>query len=342
MKARLSEYRRIFAELRSDAPASVYLLTGDEYYIMEEMASRLAARFTGDDTRSFNLDVEYGSEVEMETFISTARSYPFMSEKRMLILKELEKLRGSWKSLVEYCSRPAASTILVMLFNRAGADGRKVKPPADYRKLEKAVDDTGKVIRCDRLDDRELAGWLTSKASRMGFDLTGEGAEALLDSVGNDLHDLQNELDKLAVVFEGGRAGKEEVAGIIGRYRLNAVFDLISALGSGVESEALGILAGIINTGAERPSVVVYHLIRHFLALLRIRAGQGGGGYRFDMLRREAESRGTREIIVWLENLRVAELMMKSTSFPERLIIENVVIHSMRGRLTDPGAAGAA
>ena len=342
MKARLSDYRRIFSDLKTGEPAPVYLFTGEEYFIMEEMASRLVGRYVSEDMKSFNLEVEYGSEIDMEAFISTARSFPFISEKRLMVLKELERLKGRWKSLLDYCGSPADSTIMVLLFHSGGPAGGKTRPPKDYRKLEKTIEGTGKVFRCGRLDDRELAGWLISKASRMGFEMTEEGVAALMDSVGTDLHDLQNELEKLSVLYEGGTAGREEVASIIGRYRLSAVSDLISALGSRKEGKALEILAGIINTGAERPSVVLYHLIRHFLALLRVRAGQEGGGYRQEMLRREADRRGTRDIIVWLENLRVAELLMKSTSFPERLVVENAVLHSIKGRLTEPRAASAA
>jgi hypothetical protein len=81
---------------------------------------------------------------------------------------------------------------------------------------------------------------------------------------------------------------------------------------------------------------------RHFLSLLKVKAGgAGGGGYYLERIKKKASLFSTREILVWLENIRVADLTIKSISFPEKLLLESVFIHSMSGRYMDISSGSA-
>lgn len=336
MRADLAYYRAVFDSVASDEPLPLYLLKGDESFIMEELTGRIVERHVPADMRSFNLNVEYGGEVDMGGFMAAAASYPFLGERRVLVLKELERLRGGWKPLLDYCASPGPTSTLVFLLGTHDERGRRIRLPRDAAALEKAVAAAGRVIACERLGEREVRKWIVAAAKRAGIEMTRDAAATLHASVGDDLFELQNEIGKLAIVFEGETVSAGRLAGIIGAYRLNAVFDLLDGIGSGDEARTLRILSGIIQTGAERPSVVVYHLIRHFLALLKVKAGQRGGGYRFERLAGQAEGMSTRTILTWLENLRTVELSIKSTSLPEQLLIEGAVLHSFSGRLLEP------
>jgi DNA polymerase-3 subunit delta len=344
MKAGLDYYRKIFAEIDSGDALPIYLLKGEEHFVMEEMVGRLTDRFVTEDMKSFNLSIDHGSEIDIKTFVSTARSFPFLSDRRVMIVRELERLKGKWKPLVEYCANPVDSTVVILLFTTHDEKGRRIRPPKDFTALEKAVKARGKIIQFDRLNDSGLNKWVTSRVKRLNFDIDAGGVSSLISSAGTNLYDLSNELEKLGVVFEGGRVSGEDVASVIGSYRMRSIFDMLDSIIKGDSASALMILSGIINSGAERPSVVVYQLIRHFLTLLRIKAGQGGGGYMYDKMKKAAGRLKTREIIIWLENLRTTETLMKSTAFPEELLLDSAILHSMNGKLIDQeaGRAGAA
>ena len=336
MKTKLSYYKKIFRDLDEGNIAGLYLLVGPEYFIMEEMAGRIISSIVPDDLRSFNLTVAYGTEVDMGAFTGTARSYPFMADRRVLVLKELDRLRGSWKGLIDYCGDPAPSTVLIMLFNPLDESGRRSRKPRDFKKLEACVRAKGRTLTFDKLSEAELNRWVVQKAKRMNLPLDNGGAEILVRSVGENLFDIQNELEKLAVVFEGDRIERGDLERVIGGYRTDALFELLDKIGPDLDPSVLRMLHGIISTGAERPSVVIYHTIRHFLGLLKIKAGLGsGGGYRLERLREKAGRFSTRRILVWLENLRIADLMMKSVTFPEEILLIAAYVHSMQGELLD-------
>jgi DNA polymerase-3 subunit delta len=344
MRAGIDYYRKTFAEIEKGEAKPVYLLKGEERFVMEEVATRLADRFVQEDMRSFNLSVYHGSEIDMKTFLSTARSFPFLSERRVMIVRELERLKGRWKQLVEYCGEPVDSTIVILMFTTHDQRGRRIKPPRDLASLQKKIKSAGRVIQFDLLNDSGLRKWVSSRARRLNFQMDDGAVSSLLFSVGTNLYDLSNELDKLSVVHENGNVTQKDVAAVIGGYRMRGIYDMLDSIGKGEMASALMILSGIISSGAERPSFVVYQLIRHFLTLLRIKAGQGGGGYRYKKLKAEAGRLKTREILTWLENLRKTEILMKSTAFDEKLLLDSAILHSMHNRMIErePARAGAA
>jgi DNA polymerase-3 subunit delta len=335
MKVDLSYYRRLFKELNVESPATLYLFHGPERFIMEEMAARITESAVSKDLRSFNLTASYGAEVDLESFLSTARSYPFLADRRVLVLKEMERLRGSWDPLIEYCKDPTESSTVMFFFVTQDDRGRRIQPPRYFKKLERAVDAAGRVIRFDSLNERGIRRWTSAKAKKMGITLDETVAAAIVRSVGENLFDIQNELQKLSLLYDGARVSIEDLSTVIGRYRLNAVYELLDVIRPGNEIDALSVLSHILETGAEKPSVILYHLIRHFLALLKVKAGIKGGGYRSEYVKREVDLYSTGHIVLWLENLRITEIIMKSTSFPAETLIFGALLHSMKGRLLD-------
>jgi DNA polymerase III delta subunit len=336
MKVNLNYYKKIFndmdRDMDRDKPPCLILLQGSEYYIMEEMAARIIDLTVPQDLRSFNLTVSYGTEIDIDSFITTASSYPFVSGNRLLVLKEMEKIRGGLGKLLAYCRNPVASSILVFLRNTHDETGRTLKPPRDFKKLESIIKEKGRIIAFEKLTDDDLVNWVRRKAKKMNITMDNDVTRSLIGSVGENLYDIQNELDKLHLVFEDKRLAKDDLKHVLGRYRLNVLFDLIGCIEPGKPSDALRLLLYINNTGAERTSVVLYHLIRHFLALLKIKAGYRTGGFRYSGLKRKAGLFSVQEILLWLENLRITELLIKSTSFPDDVLLESALVHSMQGK----------
>ena len=336
---KFAHYKKILSDVEKREIAGLYLLEGPEAFAMEEMANRIVGSIVPDDLRAFNFMRAYGSEVDIDEFVGAASSFPFLSDYRVLVLRELEKLRGSWKRLIEYCENPSASSVVIFLYNPFDEWKNRIRTPRDFDKLKKAVGARGKVIPVPRLSPDEVTTWIVQRAKRSGVTMDGEVAEALARSVGDNLFDLGNEIEKLAVLADGRRVELDDLGAVVGSYRLQAIWDLIDSVTPGKEARAFAILSRVIRTGAERPPSIVFHLIRHFLSLLRSKAGYGGEGMWAERARRQAGSFGARDLIVWLENLRRTELLMKTSSFPEEALLVGAFAHSMRGRLLENPAA---
>jgi DNA polymerase-3 subunit delta len=190
MKSSLAYYKKIFSGISAGDLAPLYLLKGSEPYIMDEMADRIARKTVADDMRSFNLLVEYGGDVDMNAFITAARSFPFLSDRRVLVLREIERMRGGWKELIEYCTHPVSSSVVVMLRNSHDAYGRRVRAPRNLTALESAVRSRGAVLEFEKLPEKEVQLWVKQKAGRLGMSLQKGVAELLVNSVGDtDIED---------------------------------------------------------------------------------------------------------------------------------------------------------
>ena len=329
----MTYYKKIFNDVETKDIVSLYLLSGPECFIMEEMAGRIASAIVPDDLKAFNRTVAYGGEVDIGDFLAAASSFPFLSNYRVCILRELEKLRGSWKRLIEYCQSPAPTSIVILQYNPFDEWKARVRSPRDFPKLEAAVKTSGKVIAFERLRSEDLRLWVRQKAKRLGVELDADAAEALVRSVGENLFELQNEITKLSLLFDGRPVRVDDLAAVIGSYRLNAMFELIDHLEPGREADAIAILQRILRSGAERPAGIIYQLTRHFLALLKAKAG--AGGYAAERSKRKAQQFTTGGLIVWLENLRRAELLLKTGALPEEPLLVGAFIHACKGELLE-------
>jgi DNA polymerase III delta subunit len=331
VKSNLTHYRKIFKDVSPRDIVSLYLLHGPENYIMEKMAEKIASTIVPDDLKAFNYAVAYGSELKVDDFLATASSFPFLSDRRVLVLRELEKVRGGWKRLIAYCENPVPSSVIIFLYNPFDEGRGRARESKDFEKLKAAVGRAGKTIAFERLTDADVRTWVAQEAKHSHVELEAEAAEALVRSVGDDLFDLKNEIVKLSILYGDRPVRVADLAAVIGSYRLNAIRDLVESIEPGHEARALEILHRIVRSGAERPAGIVYQLTRHFLDLLKAKAGVGQGGYRYERSRRPAQAFTAREITVWLENLRRAELLLKTSSFPEEALLVGAFMHSFKG-----------
>ena len=100
----------------------------------------------------------------------------------------------------------------------------------------------------------------------------------------------------------------------------------------GREADAIAILQRIIRSGAERPSGIIYQLTRHFLDLLKAKAGVGQGGYRYERSKRKAQAfsvRGTSSC-----GSRICggpSFSSRRARFPEETLLVGAFMHSFKG-----------
>jgi DNA polymerase-3 subunit delta len=182
--------------------------------------------------RGFNLTVVFGRDVDMQTVLADARQFPFMGERRMLIVKEAQMMDGLTKGddgasrLLTYLNHLQTTTTLVFCFKGKTLDGRKP--------LAAKLKSLGFLYNSPKLADWDSKGLETlvkdlAAGAKVKMD---RGAEArLVQYVGNDISRLANDIAKLRVaVPEGTTVTDESVLTFIGVSRDYSIFEFQKAL----------------------------------------------------------------------------------------------------------------
>jgi DNA polymerase-3 subunit delta len=161
----------------------------------------------------------------------------------------------------------------VAFFGREEGRFKVVQPLVD------AVQAAGGAVAVERaLKAKELPRWLQGEARRLGFELDGAGAQALVARVGERQQRLLREVEKLAIEHgPGARLGLDEVEASTARSSERQVWGLVDALVAGDAAPATRALLELQAQGESvaRLAPLLARRVRDVLGIaVRLEAGE--------------------------------------------------------------------
>lgn len=245
--------------------SSLYLIYGEEDFLIEDITIRIIKRVISPGTEPFNLHTFYGSELQdTKEVLNIANTLPMLAQTRLIIVKETDKIKASGlEAFMPYMENPSPSTCLIFI-------ARKIdKRMRFYSKfIEKGVE-----VVCYPLGQEQLSRWIRQRAESLDLRITDDAIEYLIEWVGANLRSLDNEINKLRV-YIGERRGVqlEDVQMVTGGLRLYSVFELLGSIGKKEIDRALKILLKMMKDG-EHPLAVLKMMSRQFRNMLIIKDG---------------------------------------------------------------------
>lgn len=243
----------------------LYFLYGDETFLIEEALSSLEASALGDGLRDFNLNTFYGSEADPAQIRDAVETLPMMSQVRVVVVKEAHELNDKdWEVLAPLVDEPVPSTAFICVGTKL--DKRK--------KYAKRFTERGVVVEFKRPYDNQVPDWIKIIAKKHGLQMSGDAVETMHQLVGSNLSDINAEMLKLSQFLQakpGGAAKKvseDDIVKIVSRVRLDSVFDLTDAIGSGDRARALVCLANLLDNGQNEVGVLA--LISRHVRILKL------------------------------------------------------------------------
>ena len=188
-----TSYETIMRDLKARHFSPIYILMGDESYYIDKISDYIAEHVLRPEERDFNQTVVFGSDISASQIVDSAKAFPMMAEKRVVIVKEAQNLKGT-EPLVKYFKQPVLSTVLVLCHKNGSIDKRKKIIPA--AQVGGAV-----IFESKKLYERELPGFITSYFMQHEITVEQKAAQMIADHVGADLHRLASELDKILISF---------------------------------------------------------------------------------------------------------------------------------------------
>ena len=239
--------------------APMYFFFGEEDFLIEECVDAIIGNGVDSSMKEFNLDILQGNEVDGERIVAVASAYPMMTERRVVIVKDFDRVSG--KDLLEpYIENPSPTTVLVLI--ASNPDFRK-KPYLTLKK--KAV--------CGEfrsLYDNETISWIESRMKKLQRKMDSEAVALLHSFVGNSLREMANEIDKVMIaVGDKQTITAAEIEHVVGISREFTVFELSNKIGEKNLAKALEIMERMLNSGESAVGMVAA-LTNHFIRLWKL------------------------------------------------------------------------
>jgi DNA polymerase III subunit delta len=263
------KYQDFLSGLKQRKIAPLYLFYGEEGFLIQEALDLIIDTVVEPGARDFNFNVLYCRETSASDIVNLAQTLPFMSEKRLVIAKEFDAFKADdLEELVPYLNDPSPATCLVLASNQ----GRYEK-----KSVISAVESHGGAIRFYPLLDREIVGWIESRAKLLGVTIQHDAAQYLWQTVGNDLQKIKNELEKVKIYLkERTSINFEDVKTVVGDFREYSSFDLAAELGRKNREKALLILSRLLQEG-ESPIGLLGSVAWNFRRLLQAKSMEAAG-----------------------------------------------------------------
>ena len=229
----IQTYNQIIKNLSEDKFSKIYLLMGEETFFIKKICQFFENNFIEDQNKSFNQEIFYGRDISIENIISSCKSFPMMSDKKLVIIKEAQELdifkRNNDKKnelLINYLSNVNPSTTLIFCLNNKTLDKRG--------KLFKSFNESSCILdsssKDNKIYDNQLPKWIESEVIKKKYSISNDALLILTENIGNDLEKIDNALNKIYSNIESKNISKDDILNLVGINREYNLFEFQDSL----------------------------------------------------------------------------------------------------------------
>lgn len=324
----------VLRQLKKDALGPVYLFHGESHFRLEKLLTEIRDTFVPEAARDLNVQLFYGGETQTSAILDAARSLPFMSPNRLIIVRRTENFSPSvLETFLPYFEEPVPSTCLIFVSARTNFKTRF------YKKIR----EKGWSVWFHKLRDQEIVPWMRRTAKEMGLDINGEACAFLFQMVGNRLQDLYSELEKLSLRYGQGNVGRKEVKELAIFSRAYTVFELMDEVSFRRAEPSLRVLNRFLEEEDRSGALKVLGMLNRQIRLISNtkRVLEEGGqikdlpkrvgipGFLGNKIAQQSRKWKFEEIEDALQLLYRSDGLLKRGS-SERTVLENIVISLCR------------
>lgn len=228
---------------RSTKFQPVYVLPGDEDFLKRRVMAALRSAVFADGGEEFGFSAHPGDTTVFAAVRGELETMPFLSPHRLVVVENADPFVTRFRAALEkYVAEPAKTGILVL----------EVKSWPASTRLAKLVPAAG-TITCKAPAAYKLPEWCVRwAASAFSKELSATAARLLVDLVGAEMGQLDQELAKLSVYVGGAeRITEADVDRLVGNSREENTFKIFDAIAAGNAAAALAILDRLFDQGED-------------------------------------------------------------------------------------------
>lgn len=227
-----------------------YLIHGDDHDRVAERRSRLKASAEGE-VGAEGIEQLSGDAASPAAVGATLSAMTLGLGRRFVLVEEVER----WKDAdvvadivpaLRGMDRETTTVAFVAM------EDKKLAAPKPL--VDVIAEIGGTAVREQALKARDLPRWAMSQAARLGLELDGAAAQALVGHVGERRVRLERELEKLALEHgPGARISTADVEGAVADGAERQVWDLVDAIVAGERQTAVTAYLALRGQGESLP-----------------------------------------------------------------------------------------
>ena len=127
----IETYTQISQNLKNGKFSKIYLLMGEETFFTDKISNFFQNKFIDESLKEFNLEIHYGKDSSILKVLNSCKSFPMMSDKKLIIVKEAQELdvfktknNTYLNHLIEYIKNPNQSSTVIYCIKNKKLDKR--------------------------------------------------------------------------------------------------------------------------------------------------------------------------------------------------------------------------
>ena len=257
----MDEVVKIVNDIKAGNIKPIYFLMGEEPYYIDKLSDYIEENVLSEDEKGFNQTVLYGRDVSIEDIVSTAKRYPMMAERQVVIVKEAQDLSKTIDKIESYAENPMPSTVLVFCYKYKTLDKRK--------KVTKLLAKNGVVYESKKLYENQVGDWIKRVLAGKKYSIEPKANAMLVEFLGTDLSKINNELEKLQIILpKGSTITPHHIEENIGFSKDFNVFELRKAIGDRNQLRAYTIADNFAQNPKDNPIMMTTSMIFSFFVQL--------------------------------------------------------------------------
>jgi DNA polymerase-3 subunit delta len=263
------DYAAFLTAAERGQPPPLALLHGSDDQLLDDALGLVTRGLFADASElALGREVLEGDEVSVETVVRSAMTLPFMTRRRLVVVRRAQALPAKGgEPLGPYVRDPNPTTCLLLVASESLTASRDRR--ADHWLLGALP--AAAIVALPQRKGRGMVDWLKQRAGAEGLTVSDDAARLLVQWVGEDGARLLGEARKAALMGgpDNRRVGEAEVAAVVGEHAVKDVFDLTNAVEQGNLAQALPLLDRLLAT--EEPLRLLALLTRNVRVALIVR-----------------------------------------------------------------------
>ena len=255
----MSEYNKLINDINNSKFSPIYLIHGQENYFSDKIIKLLVSKVINDDAVDFDLKKIYGKksdETQESEVIDFIKRFPLSGDHNLVVVKDSKNLSNDFNNIISYLENLNSKSILVLAFNE-NIDKRK--------KIYKSSQKNGVVFESKKIYENQVYKWIEDQCALMSLNLHPNSIKIISDFTGNDLSQIDNELEKLKLNSKKEQIiTPDEVENIIGFSKEYNFFELTKVIGKNDLNKTLEIVSYMSKNSKKYPVPLIVATVYSF------------------------------------------------------------------------------